>query len=381
MPKNSAQNNDGAMARISSPLALYQSKIEQDVVEDDPQQRRALAALERLHGELTAPRGWAVKMRARLLGRPLQARGVYLYGAVGRGKSMVMDLFYASLPQNYPKRRVHFHEFMLGVHEMMHAARQNRAGAGDALPRYARALARNVRVLCFDEFHVTDVADAMILGRLFTALFAANVAVVATSNWPPDRLYEGGLQRDRFLPFIDLVKARMEVVALTGGVDYRLKALTDNGVYFWPLGMQSQIRADALFAQLTDHAAPYSETVAVKGRVISVKCAAKGVARFGFADLCEKPLGAGDYLALAARYHTIFLEDVPALGDAQRNEAKRLMILVDTLYEARRKLVVSAQQPTEKLYSGGDHAYEFERTVSRLMEMQGTSYLAGSDGS
>jgi cell division protein ZapE len=356
--------------------ALYDRKIAAGDLKPDGQQRTALRALERLYGDLMKPAPKRLFGLDRLgLGKREPApRGVYLYGGVGRGKSMLMDLFYSSLPQDFPKRRVHFHAFMIGVHEALNRARlENNADRG--LPDYAKAVAAKVRILCFDEFHVTDVADAMILSRLFTALFEQGVAVVATSNWEPDRLYEGGLQRDRFLPFIALVKQRMDVVPLTGGLDYRLQTLADTGVYFSPLGDGARGQADALFAKLTDRAHAHQDVLQVRGRDIIVQAAVGHIARFSFAQLCERPMGAEDYLEIARAYHTVFLEGVPKMGYDRRNEAKRLMILIDALYESHTRLIVTADARPEKLYVGHDHAFEFQRTVSRLIEMQSVEYL------
>jgi cell division protein ZapE len=292
---------------------------------------------------------------------------------------MLMDLFFSQVPATIPKRRVHFHAFMIDVHAFLHQSRQagkdTSSGPDMALIRFAENLARDVRVLCFDEFHVTDVADAMILSRLFTALFDRGLVVVMTSNWPPERLYEGGLQRDRFLPFIALVTSRMAVVALDGPTDYRLRKLEDSGVYFWPLGQPAQDWADGMFMELSGGApaAPYA--LDVRGHVLDVPLAARGVARFSFAALCERPVGAEDYLTLARTYHTIILEGIPKLRYDRRNEVKRLMTLVDTLYDTGTRLVVTADAPPEKLYFGTDHGFEFERTVSRLLEMQSRDWL------
>ena len=306
-------------------------------------------------------------------------RGAYIHGPVGRGKSMLMDLFYQAVPDGIPKRRVHFHEFMIGVHDFLHQDRQRQKGPSggpdQALMAFAEQLSRDVKVLCFDEFHVTDVADAMILSRLFTALLDRGMVVVATSNWPPDKLYEGGLQRDRFLPFIDLVKSRMSIVHLDGGVDYRLRKLERDGVYFRPLGPAARDWADAMFFELSGGVPPHPVELTVKGRVVPVPFAARGVARFTFSDLCEKPLGAEDYLTIAREFHTVFLEGIPKLRYDRRNEAKRLMIFVDTLYDFGTLLVVTADAPPDKIYDGDDHAFEFQRTVSRLLEMQSKDWL------
>ena len=303
-----------------------------------------------------------------------EKQGLYIWGGVGRGKTMLMDEFYADLPASVPKRRVHFHEFMIGVHDDMHWARQQ-GDADRALLKYTDKVAQKARVLCFDEFHVSDIADAMILGRLFTAIFERGVIVVATSNYPPHKLYEGGLQRDRFLPFISVIKEKLEVVELKSGPDYRLLCLRDTGVWFQPLGEKAQKKADEVFRLLTGGTPPHEETLTVKGRVLRADRAAKGVARFSFDQLCAQPLGAEDYLAIASAYHTVFLEDVPKLSEDRRNEAKRLMTLVDAFYDRVVKLVVTADSGPEGIYGGSDHAFDFRRTVSRLVEMQGSEYL------
>ncbi len=344
----------------------------------DAAQQRALNALQDLSDRLQTtakPRG----LMGLLSGKAHAVKGAYLYGGVGRGKSMLMDLFYEQLPPSVPKARVHFHEFMIRVHDDLHRSRQMvkvSNGPDRALLDFADKIAAETRVLCFDEFHVTDVADAMILGRLFTALLDKGLVVVATSNWPPERLYEGGLQRDRFLPFIALVKERLQVVEVDDGTDYRLRALTTDGVYFWPLGEHTHQCMDHVFNTLVGDVDVAPESLHVKGRVIPVPAAARGVARFTFAQLCEQALGAEDYLKIAATYHTVFLENIPKLTYDRRNEAKRLMTLVDALYDNGIKLIVSADAAPDHLYRGSDHAFEFQRTVSRLIEMQSPDYLS-----
>ncbi len=363
---------------MTTPYQLFKSRLTTGQIEADANQERAAQALDRLQREVIAFHGEAPGLLQKIgFGRKSPPKGVYIYGPVGRGKSMLMDILYDTIPPSIKKRRVHFHQFMIEVHDYIHSRRMEE---GDnwmeaALPSLAKIISNRSKVLCFDEFHVTDVADAMILGRLFTAIFDEGVSVVATSNWAPDDLYKGGLQRDRFLPFIDLVKSRMEVFCLDSDIDYRARKLKEMSVYFSPLNSATHARADDLFASLTENEETYADLITVKGRTVQVPIVAKGVARFSFAQLCERPLGAEDYLMLAKRYHTIFLENVPKLTYDRRNEAKRFMTLVDVLYDNKRNLVITADAAPDRLYSGQDHAFEFERTVSRLLEMQTQAYL------
>jgi cell division protein ZapE len=367
----------------SGPLAAYRRLRAEGTVKGDPMQELAVEKLETLHQRLAAWRPEAKGLLGRLgLAKPQPPpQGLYLYGGVGRGKSMLMDLFFHEAPVA-PKRRVHFHAFMLETHARIHAWRQlpanapERAGGDDPIPPTAARIAAEARLLCFDEFQVSDVADAMILGRLFTELLARGVVVVATSNRAPNELYLGGLNRQLFLPFIALVERELDVLHLNGPVDYRLARLAGMPVYHAPLGPAADAELDAVFASLTDGAPPEPVTIEVQGRRLEVPRAARGVARMGFAELCERPLGAADYLALAARFHTLVLEGVPAMGPEKRNEAKRFVTLVDALYEARAKLIVSAAVPPAGLYPAGDGSFEFGRTESRLMEMQSAEYMA-----
>ena len=335
-----------------SPKSLYQQRLREGRLTPDPAQARAVQALELLYRQapgVRARRGW--------LRRSRPVRGLYFYGGVGRGKSMLMDLFYECLPAAPGKQRVHFHAFMLSVHDALHAERTSDARTGGGRPRSADAalpllaarIAAQSPILCFDEFDVTDVADAMILGRLFAALFARGVIVVSTSNRAPDRLYEGGLQRERFLPFIALLKEHQRLFHLDGPTDYRTRFIAKEGSYFTPLNQETKRRMDSLFARLTDHAPAPASELSVQGRTIPVPAAAKGVARFTFAGLCERPCAAADYLEIARHYHTVFLENVPKLKYDRRNEARRLIILIDTLYEARARVVISAEAPAERL--------------------------------
>jgi len=371
-------------------LTSYHSKIQNGKLDADPNQAQAVEVLERLYKDIVTlqareDQGFFQKLKSirstMFQAKILAPKGVYVYGGVGRGKSMVMDLFFDTIPAGITKRRVHFHEFMISVHNHIHSVRLNEKsgrGVDIAIPILAKNIAKSSRVLCFDEFHVTDIADAMILGRLFTALFHHGVIIVATSNWKPDSLYKDGLQRDRVLPFIALLKERMEIVHLNSETDYREKIFSQYTQkecnYFTPLSDTTRGQVDQLFAYVSGRAPVEEVVLDVKGRRIVVQRAAAGVARFTFAQLCERPYGAEDYLTLTQTFHTVFLEDVPRLTYDRRNEAKRMMVLVDALYEAKTNFIISAAAPPAELYSGSDHAFEFERTVSRLLEMQARDY-------
>ena len=377
-------------AAPSGPVrSRYDALVAAGTIERDPAQLRLVAALDGLAQALSRRRrakkgsalGW-------LFGRKEEGaeatKGLYIWGSVGRGKTMLMDLFHEAAPG--PKRRVHFHGFMADAHERIHAHRQavkrGEAKGDDPIPPVAEALAAEATLLCFDEFTVTDIADAMLLGRLFAALFRHGVTVVATSNVEPDRLYEGGLNRALFLPFVAELKARVSVLRLDSRTDFRLEKLGGASVYHVPADAAAEQALDAAFKALTGKARGHQSTVRVKGRAVAVPEEAGGVARFRFDDLCRQPLGASDYMALAVTFHTLIVSGIPVMGEAERNEAKRFITLIDTLYDAKVKLVASAEAEPPGLYTASDgrEAFEFERTVSRLIEMRSEEYLAEAHG-
>jgi cell division protein ZapE len=308
-------------------------------------------------------------------------KGLYLHGDVGRGKTMLMDLFFDASPVER-KRRAHFHEFMLDVHERVHAWRQARkrgdVKGDDPIEPVAAALTDEAWLLCFDEFHVTDIADAMILGRLFTRLFAQGVVVVATSNVAPDDLYRDGLNRALFVPFIDLLKQHMDVLRLESRTDFRLEKLAGQPVWFAPIDEESEVALDLAWERLTGTFSGERVNLSLKGRTLEVPQAARGVARFTFSQICERPLSAADYLRIAHEYHTLIIDHIPVMRYEQRNAAKRFITLIDTLYDNAVKLVASAAAEPDALYTAreGVEALEFRRTASRLIEMRSESYLA-----
>jgi cell division protein ZapE len=285
---------------------------------------------------------------------------------------MLMDQFFATSAVSL-RRRVHFHAFMQEVHDRLHRLRD---AEGEPLPILAREIAATATLLCFDEFQVTDIADAMILGRLFEALFAAGVVVVATSNRAPDQLYENGLQRERFLPFIEMLKHELDLLELDNGRDYRLSRLIGRKVYLTPNNARTAVALEVIFSELTDDVRPETLVIEVKKRALTVPRQACGSAFFDFAELCGQPLGAGDYLAIAERFDSVVLANVPILTQARYDEAKRFNTLIDTFYEAKVLLVISAAAEPEVLYPEGDGSFEFQRTVSRLREMQSLDYIS-----
>jgi cell division protein ZapE len=352
---------------------LYQKRVAAGGIAADAAQEQVVDALNRLALELNRRPRAKPGLLGRLMGQKPASppRGLYIHGEVGRGKTMLMDLFFAAV-HGVSKRRVHFHAFMQDVH-----ARRKALKSGDVITRIAAALASEARLLCLDEMQVTDIADAMVIGRLFEALEAEGVCFVTTSNLPPEGLYQDGLNRQLFLPFIARLRHSLDVLSLQGGHDYRLGRFSARDTYIHPLGRAAAAKAQGLWQELTGTVHGSPETLTVLGRPLPVPEAAHATARFSFADLCEQPRGAADYLALARRYRSLFLMDVPQLTRAQRNEARRLVLLIDTLYDAGTRLVITAAGPPDQIYPAGDHRFEFSRTISRLMEMQSAAWWGG----
>ena len=368
-------------AGMTGPVGTtYAGLLRQGELRADAAQARAVAALDRLAAGLQRPGG----LFGRLLGkhRP-RCSGVYLWGGVGRGKSMLMDLAFDQIAVER-KRRVHFHAFMLEVHERLREARLSEEG--DPVHGVAEAIAEDVRLLCFDEMVVNNPADAMILSRLFGRLLEREVAVVTTSNRPPRDLYKHGLNRELFVPFIELIERRMEVIAVDGPTDYRLDRLSGVTVWHVPNGPEATRALSRAFFQLTDYPVedrakvPSEELDVGGGRSLHVPKSLKGVAVFSFRRLCGEPRGAADYLAIARRFHTVIIVGIPVMSRDMRNEAARFVTLIDALYEHRVKLLAAADAEPAGLYPEGDGAFEFQRTVSRLEEMRSAEYLAEGHG-
>ncbi len=369
----------------AGPLAAYRARLASGALSTDPAQ--AVAA-ERLQDLWTKLRGYDPPLTperngffSRVLRRravdeaPTGPSGLYLVGEVGRGKSMLMDLFFAEALVER-KRRMHFHAFMQDAHAKVFAWKQANPGGADPIPPLAEDIARSAALLCFDEFQVNDIADAMILGRLFAALFERSVVVVATSNTTPDDLFRGRPGRDAFLPFIGLIKQHLDVLVLDGGRDFRRDRLRGLPTWHVPADRRADAALDRAFANLANDATPKAERLTVHGRTLRIPLAAGDVARFDFAALCGQPLGPGDYLAVATHYQALVLDGIPRLGPDNYDQARRFITLVDALYEHRVKLVASADAAPDQLYERGEGAKAFERTASRLEEMQGEAWLA-----
>ncbi len=361
-----------------SVLKRYDERLALAEIEPDDAQRALAVRLDELQSSLGGvARGNGILSKLFPGTKSPPPRGLYIHGAVGRGKTMLMDLFFEETPFE-PKLRAHFHEFMADVHDRIAVARAD--VPGDPIPQVAVALAKQAKLLCFDELHVTDIADAMILGRLFQGLFAAGTIVVATSNTPPSGLYKDGLNRQLFLPFIDLLEHRMDVVALDAKKDFRLDKLSGAKLYFTPADESAKLALDAHWDRLTGRHPGKPQVIEFKGRKLVVPLASMGVARFAFSDLCEQPLGTLDFLHIAHAFHTVIVDGIPKLGSDRRDLARRFINLVDTLYDNRICLIASADAEPDGLYRPGPGADPFERTASRLMEMRSEGYLAKHSG-
>lgn len=374
-----------------SPTSLrnhYQTLVTSGAIEADAAQARAVEALAALDERLMTykPAG-----KSGFLDKLFHSddepppKGLYIHGDVGRGKTMLMDLFFQESRVAH-KRRVHFHEFMTDVHERIFAFRQSIAPGemadADAVQLTATSIFEQAWLLCFDEFHVTDIADAMILGRLFARLFELGTVVVATSNVPPENLYEGGLNRVLFLPFIAQIEERMDVLRLDARTDFRMEKLASVKMWLTPADAEAEAALDRAWTLITGGAPCKPRDIAIKGRLLHVPCSAHGVARFSFADLCEQPLAASDYLRLARDYHTLMIDHIPMMDYDDRNAAKRFIALIDALYDNGVKLMASSDSDPLSLYRANDgfEANEFKRTSSRLIEMNSDSYLARAHG-
>jgi cell division protein ZapE len=367
----------------SSFRAHYHALVSSGAIEADPAQATAAEAFADLEARLSSykpvrKQGLLGRLFADKNGPP--PRGLYIHGEVGRGKTMLMDLFFQQSPVAH-KRRAHFHEFMAEVHERIYGFRQNIARGemadGDVIVLTAQSIFDEAWLLCFDEFHVTDIADAMILGRLFSKLFEFGTVVVATSNVAPDDLYKGGLNRALFLPFIAQISDHMDVLRLDARTDFRLEKLAGVKMWLVPADRDADAALDKAWGKMTGNAPCKPRDISIKGRVLRVPCSAHGVARFSFADICEKPLAASDYLRLAHDYHTLLIDRIPVMDYPNRNAAKRFIALIDTLYDNAVKLMASAAADPVSLYvaTDGNEANEFKRTSSRLIEMSSESYL------
>ncbi|WP_435260125.1 cell division protein ZapE [Thioclava sp. FR2] len=350
---------------------IYDQRIEAGTLRSDPAQHAVLPKLEELRLWLETHSTRRTGLFAGLFAKPIQPpKGLYLWGGVGRGKSMLMDLF-TDATQITQKRRVHFHAFMQEIHKSIHAARKR--GVEDPIIPVAEAVSKDLRLLAFDEIQITDITDAMIVGRLFERLFAAGVVIVTTSNRVPEELYKNGLNRQLFLPFIDLIREKLNVVELESPNDYRQHRLQGAKVYFHPAG---QVRGEiaAIWEDLTGASKGQPLRLPVNGREVELPQYANGVGRASFWELCARPLGPGDYLAIADAVRVLILEDIPTLSASNYNEAKRFVTLIDALYEAKVRLICSAADEPERLYLEGTGAFEFERTASRLREMQAADW-------
>ncbi|MEM6538171.1 MAG: cell division protein ZapE [Pseudomonadota bacterium] len=374
---------------MQGPLFRYEALVASGDIAADEAQRAAAHRLQHLHDDLDKLQKLSrtvFNLFAKRSVRTHHIKGVYLWGGVGRGKSLLMDILHNGAPLA-EKRRVHFHAFMAEVHERVNHYRKadeailrrhpafDKKSPNDPMPLVAHDVAKSARLFCFDEFQVTDIADAMILGRLFSGMLDLGSVIVATSNRHPDDLYKDGLNRQLFLPTIDLIKDRLDVIELDAERDYRLARLENTKSYFYPMSDATRREMDNAWTTFISGATPKPEVLTVKGREVEIPLAARNAARVTFHDLCAKPLGASDYLAIAEAFSTVFIDGIPQLSPAKRDEAKRFVTLIDALYETRTKLVCSAEAEPDDLYPAGDGSFEFARTASRLIEMRSADYI------
>jgi len=363
------------------PIFKYRELMTAGELKPDPAQKLAAERLQSLHHALrhykprSGKKGWMERFGLTPdIDKP-PPQGIYLFGGVGRGKSMLMDLLFHTSTIT-TKERVHFQAFMRDIHAEIHKLRQLPVPfEGDPIPGMADGIADHTTLLCLDELEVRDIADAMIVSRLFQRLLERGVVVVATSNRPPDDLYKDGLQREKFLPFIELLKSKLDVLALESLQDYRLGRLLGQSVYHAPLGAPADKALDDAWARLTDNAVPKPDYIKVQGRRVEVPACAHQVARFSFSDLCEQPLGPADYMAVAAQFSTVIMRGIPQMTEEKKDAARRFVTFIDALYEHRTVLICSAAVPPEQLYMGREGGFEFQRTASRLIEMQAVDYI------
>lgn len=370
---------------MTTPLYSYDEMVRAGTLEDDPAQRAAAEALDGLANKL---RKYDPDARGLFRRKPSPPKGLYLWGGVGAGKSLLMDLFYENAPVK-ARTRIHFHAFMQRVHRFIrdwrgmedkdrrrHPARLKAAELDDPVPHAANHIFAEAHLLCFDEFQVSDITDAMLLGRLFGTLFELGAVIVATSNRHPDDLYKDGLNRQLFLPSIALLKQHLSVMEIVAQRDYRLGHLEGETVYFSPLGHEATAAMDRMFTRLTAHGETAPMRIDVGNRLLDIPCASRGVARGRFSHWCSEKFGPGDYLTVAAEFPMVFIDDIPLLGPENRNEAKRFVTFIDALYEAKAMLICSAAAEPDGLYPSGDGSFEFVRTASRLHEMRSHDYLS-----
>lgn len=373
---NKHHSTTSILQTYATPEAAYKALVGQAKLQDDAAQQKVLSHLQALHEKLT-PKNKLLK----LFSAKDKPRSMYIWGAVGRGKSLLMDIFYESLPFRQ-KRREHFHAFMQQVHHRIHTLRQKGRedeNSSSIVVDLAEDMAKTLRVLCLDEFQVTDITDAMLLAKLFTTLVNEGVIVIATSNRPPESLYLGGLQRERFLPFIDLVLEEFDVLELSSPCDYRLKQLKGiDQVYYSPLGKEADAFIKNVTSAFSHGMAHEKRKIEIQGRSLAVEVLAGNVACFSFHALCEKPLGPADYLEIARLFHTVIITNIPQMSAEKRNEAKRFVTLIDALYEHKVKLICTAATPPDDLYVDRESYFEFNRTISRLHEMQSEQYFNAS---